>query len=1093
MKQRFSSLDVKVIAHELQETLTSLRVSNIYDLSSKILLFKFAKPDNKKQLVIETGFRCHLTEFGRTTTGAPSPFVARLRRFLKTRRVTSVSQIGTDRIIEFQFSDGQYRLFFEFFASGNIVLTDESLKILAISRNVAESGDQEAQRLGVPYSLENRQNYRGIPPMTKERVRNALQKGIDKASESAASAKKGKVKAGGDLRKSLGVAITEVPPVLVDHTLQANNFDLTKSLPEILESETLLDDLLKSLVEARQTVENITSSGPCKGYIFAKYRKAPSQVADDDQNDEEKERSKRDNLLYDDFHPFLPQKLARNDEVAVLEFQGYNKTVDEFFSSLEGQKLESRLTEREATARRKLESVRREQRQRIEGLQEVQAANLRKAAAIEANAQRVQEAMDAVNGLLAQGMDWVDIGKLVEREKKRHNPVAEIIKTPLRLEENIITLILSEEDLAEEQEDDPYETDEGSDDEEGGDAHGDAKAKATANANALAVEINLGLTPWGNAREYYGERKMAAIKQEKTQLAASMALKNSEQKIAADLKKGLKQEKDLLQPIRRLMWFEKFFWFISSDGYLVIGAKDGTQSEIMYKRHLRKGDVYCHADLSGASVVVIKNNPKTPDAPIPPATLSQAGSLVVCTSEAWDSKAGMGVWWVNAEQVSKSAATKGDYLPLGVFNIGGEKNFLPPNPLIIGLGFMFRISDESKARHLKHRVNDDDGDDGTAVESAKRPTQDELQAAEQLLDSVADDASAVGDESAPESLNGDVRENPLQGGGDKADAEDEESDGDVAAASNGVSDILLGDKNISKATRATTEKDETKEAASQGSDDDSEDGADVTESVAAPSEAPSKGTRSTKTNNDTAKGPPKRGKRSKAKKIAAKYKDQDEEDRAAAEALIGAKAGRLKAEAEAKAKAEREAELEAAKERRRAQHEKRQKQTAEHEEVRRRAMLEAGAGGDGDAAAAAADDEAHRTTSLDELVGTPMPGDEILEVLAVCAPWNAMGKFKYKVKMQPGSTKKGKAVKEILERIKIDSGKRAVVDETSRNKDKMWPREVELIKALKPEDVVNSVPVGKVRIMLTGGTSGGGGGKGKGGGGGGKGRGKGKK
>lgn len=106
----------QVIAHELQESLVTLRLSNAYDLSSKILLLKFAKPDNKKQLVIDTGFRCHLTEFARTTAAAPSAFVARLRKFLKTRRLTAVSQVGTDRILEFQFSDGQYRLFLEFFA-----------------------------------------------------------------------------------------------------------------------------------------------------------------------------------------------------------------------------------------------------------------------------------------------------------------------------------------------------------------------------------------------------------------------------------------------------------------------------------------------------------------------------------------------------------------------------------------------------------------------------------------------------------------------------------------------------------------------------------------------------------------------------------------------------------------------------------------------------------------------------------------------------------------------------------------------------------------------------------------------------------------
>lgn len=136
MKQRFSSIDVKVcgipvallqsgvtaadnyqvIAHELQQNLVSLRLANIYDLSSKILLLKFAKPDNKQQLLIDTGFRCHLTNFTRTTAAAPSAFVARLRKFLKTRRLTSVSQVGTDRILEFQFSDGLYRVFLEFFA-----------------------------------------------------------------------------------------------------------------------------------------------------------------------------------------------------------------------------------------------------------------------------------------------------------------------------------------------------------------------------------------------------------------------------------------------------------------------------------------------------------------------------------------------------------------------------------------------------------------------------------------------------------------------------------------------------------------------------------------------------------------------------------------------------------------------------------------------------------------------------------------------------------------------------------------------------------------------------------------------------------------
>src|SRR5271163_2006737 len=127
MKQRFSSVDVKVISHELSKSLVSLRIANIYDLSSRIFLFKCAKPGSREQLLVDSGFRCHLTSFARTAASAPSAFVSRLRKYLKSRRITSVTQIGTDRVIEITFSDGQYRLFLEFFAAGNIVLADREL------------------------------------------------------------------------------------------------------------------------------------------------------------------------------------------------------------------------------------------------------------------------------------------------------------------------------------------------------------------------------------------------------------------------------------------------------------------------------------------------------------------------------------------------------------------------------------------------------------------------------------------------------------------------------------------------------------------------------------------------------------------------------------------------------------------------------------------------------------------------------------------------------------------------------------------------------------------------------------------------------
>ena len=103
--------------------------------------------------------------------------------------------------------------------------------------------------------------------------------------------------------------------------------------------------------------------------------------------------------------------------------------------------------------------------------------------------------------------------------------------------------------------------------------------------------------------------------------------------------------------------------------------------------------------------MIIKNKPGMSENPVPPSTLSQAGTLVVATSSAWDSKAVMSAWWVDANQVSKTALT-GDLLPNGSFVIRGDKKFLPPAQLLLGFGIMFKVSEESKVRHLRHRIQD---------------------------------------------------------------------------------------------------------------------------------------------------------------------------------------------------------------------------------------------------------------------------------------------------------------------------------------------------------------------------------------------------
>jgi hypothetical protein len=151
--------------------------------------------------------------------------------------------------------------------------------------------------------------------------------------------------------------------------------------------------------------------------------------------------------------------------------------------------------------------------------------------------------------------------------------------------------------------------------------------------------------------------------------------------------------------MRHPFWFEKFWWFISTENYLIIAGRDLHQNELLVKRYLKKGDIYAHADLSGAASVLIKNPSGNP---VPPSTLEQAGAFAVCLSQAWDAKVVSSAWWVYHDQVSKSAPT-GEYLPTGSFMIRGKKHFLPSSMLTMGFAIMFRLGESSIGRHYSDR------------------------------------------------------------------------------------------------------------------------------------------------------------------------------------------------------------------------------------------------------------------------------------------------------------------------------------------------------------------------------------------------------
>ena len=167
----------------------------------------------------------------------------------------------------------------------------------------------------------------------------------------------------------------------------------------------------------------------------------------------------------------------------------------------------------------------------------------------------------------------------------------------------------------------------------------------------MLVDIDIDLSAQANARKYYVQKKSAATKERKTIESATVALKSAERKTKQTLKEVAAISN--INKARKTFFFEKFFWFISSENYLVIAGRDMQQNELIVKRYMRPGDIYVHADLHGASSVVIKN-PK--GGPVPPKTLNEAGTMAVCFSAAWENKVVSSAWWVESSQVLKNFA-----------------------------------------------------------------------------------------------------------------------------------------------------------------------------------------------------------------------------------------------------------------------------------------------------------------------------------------------------------------------------------------------------------------------------------------------------
>ncbi|MGA3111929.1 MAG: ribosome rescue protein RqcH [Candidatus Bathyarchaeia archaeon] len=217
--------------------------------------------------------------------------------------------------------------------------------------------------------------------------------------------------------------------------------------------------------------------------------------------------------------------------------------------------------------------------------------------------------------------------------------------------------------------------------------------------DSLRFSINLRRSIYENANEYYERGKKAKQKTAGAQTALEESKKRLEQiekELArAEELKSLKPGEIVKALAKRKLerdnkeWFEKFRWFTSSDGFLVVAGKDTVSNEVLIKKYTTQEDIVFHAEISGAPFTVVKAEGKT----IPDQTLREAGEFAASFSRAWRENAGSAdVYWVKVDQLSKSGPS-GESVPHGAFAVVGKRNWMRGVPLKVAVGIT--VNDET--------------------------------------------------------------------------------------------------------------------------------------------------------------------------------------------------------------------------------------------------------------------------------------------------------------------------------------------------------------------------------------------------------------
>jgi predicted ribosome quality control (RQC) complex YloA/Tae2 family protein len=339
-----------------------------------------------------------------------------------------------------------------------------------------------------------------------------------------------------------------------------------------------------------------------------------------------------------EFIAFLPFRFELYDDLPVETFDTFSQAIDEFSGVSESELEDEQEQDALSREQKRLQRIIDKQNESIEKLV-TKAEILRyNGELIYSHFTSVQEVLETVTKARSGGTQWDEIIAKIEQGRKQGIPSALLIQRIIPSQGQIIVKL-----------------------------------------NDSDVTLDIRLSAQNNASRAYDQAKKS---ESKVEGAKKQITKTKEKLEKLEVRVAEPETKRTPVKKRKKRWYEKFRWFISSEGFLVLGGRDVKSNENLAKRQMGANDIFLHASLHGAPYTIIK----VPDEPPGEQTLEEAAQFAVTFSRAWQDGLSSGdAFWVNPEQVSFSPPS-GEYLPSGAVMLYGSKNYIRRMPVELAVG-----------------------------------------------------------------------------------------------------------------------------------------------------------------------------------------------------------------------------------------------------------------------------------------------------------------------------------------------------------------------------------------------------------------------